>query len=245
MLQTVRWTFLLSLLLALGCGQTAEKPTTDMASAAQDKSRKEGPARYLALGDSYTIGEAVASDQRWPVMLVKRLRKAGIEIRQPRIIAKTGWTTGELLEAMEAAKIEPGYELVTLLIGVNNQYRGNEVPEYRDEFEELLEQAVRFAAGEPERVIVVSIPDWGVTPFARKDERGRETIAEEINAFNAVNRTVTEKHGAHYVNVTDISREVADDILLVANDGLHPSAQQYRRWTDRILPLAREILGGR
>lgn len=242
MLQTARWTTLLCLLLALGCAQTAEKPAAGMAQPEQDEPRNEGPARYLALGDSYTIGEAVASDQRWPVMLVRRLRNAGIEIRQPRIIAKTGWTTGELLEAVEEAKIEPGYELVTLLIGVNNQYRGRDVPEYRGEFEELLEQAIRFAGGAPKRVIVVSIPDWSVTPFARKDERSREEIAEEINAFNAVNRTVTEQHGAHYVNVTDISREVADDILLVANDGLHPSAQQYRRWTDRILPVAREIL---
>ena len=242
MLKTVRWMVLPALLVVLGCGQTAEKPVTDMSGTESGKSRPEGPARYLALGDSYTIGEAVASDQRWPVMLVKRLRNAGVEIRQPRIIAKTGWTTGELLTAVESAKIEPGFELVTLLIGVNNQYRGQGAPEYRGEFEELLEEAVRFAAGEPRRVIVVSIPDWGVTPFARKDERSREEIAEQINAFNAVNRTVTEEHGAHYVNVTNISREVADDILLVANDGLHPSAQQYRRWTDRILPVAREIL---
>lgn len=244
MLTIGRWISMVALMLAAGCGQTVEKPADSVAAPDSKSVTEEGPARYLALGDSYTIGEAVASDQRWPVMLVERLRKAGIEIRRPRIIARTGWTTGELLEAVEEAEIGNDHDLVTLLIGVNNQYRGQGVPAYRGEFEELLERAIRFAAGDPKRVIVVSIPDWGVTPFARRDERGRQRIAEEIAAFNAVNREITEEHGARYVNVTDISKEVADDILLVANDGLHPSAQQYRRWTDRVLPVAREILGG-
>lgn len=228
--------------LGIGCAQTAER-SSDVSASDSRSTTREGPARYLALGDSYTIGEAVASDQRFPVLLVKRLRKAGIEIGNPKIVAKTGWTTDELDEAIDKAQLEPPYDLVTLLIGVNNQYRGRGVAEYRGQFEDLLERSVKLAGGEAAHVVVVSVPDWGVTPFARKDERTREEIAEAIDAFNAVNREITGDHGARYIDVTDISREVADDILLVANDGLHPSAQQYRRWTDRILPVAREIIG--
>lgn len=238
-----RATLIVAFMTMAACSQPAERGTSTVADKGGELEPRTGPASFLALGDSYTIGESVASDQRWPVMLARRLRSSGIEIQKPRIIAETGWTTDELREAIEAAELEPPYDLVTLLIGVNDQYRGRGAPHYRGEFEGLLERAVRLAGGAPSRVIVVSIPDWGVTPFARKDERGAGQIAEEIAAYNAVNREITEQHGAHYVNVTDISKEVADDILLVANDGLHPSAQQYRRWTDRILPVAREILG--
>lgn len=229
-------------LLLAACSATAERTDGEMNTAETSKKEREGPARFLALGDSYTIGESVASDQRWPVQLVRALRKEGIETAAPRIIAKTGWTTDELAKAVEDAALEPGYDLVTLMIGVNNQYRGRGVDNYHDELEDLLERSIRLADGAADHVIMISIPDWGVTPFARKDERSAEEIAEEIAAFNAVNRELAESHGARYVNVTDISREVADDILLVANDGLHPSAQQYRRWTKRILPVAREIL---
>jgi len=245
MLKKLGWMPVVTALLLAGCGQTMERQMESPENDGVKTVQREGPARYLALGDSYTIGESVASDQRWPVQLVKRLRKGGIKIQRPKIIAKTGWTTDELSEAINKTELTPPYDLVTLLIGVNNQYRKRDVAEYRGEFEDLLERAVRLAGGEPERVIVVSIPDWGVTPFARKDERSAGEIATAIEAFNAVNREITQTHGARYVNVTDISREVADDILLVANDGLHPSAQQYRRWTDRVLPVAREILSGR
>lgn len=239
------WLFLTcAALLVAGCGATAEQGKSGVSKAEAAAVEREGPARFLALGDSYTIGESVASNQRWPVQLVRALRADDVEVEKPRVIAKTGWTTDELSEAVEDAGLERRFDLVSLMVGVNDQYRGRSSDNYRDDLEPLLERAIELAGGEPGRVIVVSIPDWGVTPFARKDERSAARIAEEIDAFNDVNRSLAEQYGARYVGVTDISREVADDILLVANDGLHPSPQQYRRWTQRILPVAREILTG-
>lgn len=232
-----------SVLLVTACTAAGERGKTAVSEAGTQVTGREGPARFLALGDSYTIGESVASDQRWPVQLVKALRSEDIEIRSPRIIAKTGWTTDELMDAVQAAEFEHRFDLVSLMIGVNNQYRGRSVDTFRDELDQLIERAIQLAGGSAGRVIVISIPDWGVTPYARKDERSSSRIAEEIDAFNEVTRELAKRRGARYVNVTDISREVADDILLVANDGLHPSPQQYRRWTKRILPVAREILG--
>lgn len=232
-----------SVLLVTACTAAGERGKTTVSEAGTRVTEREGPARFLALGDSYTIGESVASDQRWPAQLVRKLRAEDIEIRPPRIIAKTGWTTDELADAVQDAELEQRFDLVSLMIGVNNQYRGRGVDNYRHELEHLVERAIRLAGGEAGRVIVISIPDWGVTPFARKDERSTAEIAGEIDAFNEVTRELAKHHGTRYVNVTDISREVADDILLVANDGLHPSPQQHRRWTKRILPVAREILG--
>jgi lysophospholipase L1-like esterase len=232
-----------SVLLVTACTAVGERGKTAVSEGGTQVTGREGPARFLALGDSYTIGESVASDQRWPVQLVKALRAEGIEIRPPRIIAKTGWTTDELADAVQAAEFEHRFDFVSLMIGVNNQYRGRGVDNYHEELDQLIERAIQLAGGSSGRVIVISIPDWGVTPYARKDERSASRIAEEIDAFNDVTRELAKRHGTRYVNVTDISRELADDILLVANDGLHPSPQQYRQWTKRILPVAREILG--
>lgn len=233
-----------SIMLVTACSAAGERGKTAVSETGTRATEREGPARFLALGDSYTIGESVASDQRWPVQLVKALRSEGIEIQSPRIIAETGWTTDELADAVQAAEPEHRFDLVSLMIGVNNQYRGRAVDDFREELDRLIERAIRLAGGSAGRVILISIPDWGVTPYARKDERSPERIAAEIDAFNDVIRELAKRHGTRHVNVTDISREVADDILLVANDGLHPSPQQYRRWTKRILPVAREILGG-
>lgn len=242
-MQWKNWFFLTcAALLVAGCGATAEHGKSGVSDAETAAAKREGPARFLALGDSYTIGESVASNQRWPVQLVRALRADDVEVAKPRIIAKTGWTTDELSEAVEDADLEQRFDLVSLMVGVNDQYRGRSTDDYRDDMVPLLERAIELAGGVPGRVIVVSIPDWGVTPFARKDERSAARIAGEIDAFNDVNRALAEEYGARYVDVTDISREVADDILLVANDGLHPSPQQYRRWTQRIRPVAREIL---
>lgn len=225
------------------CAQTQKKTTPeDVTMASEPAKTADEPAHFLALGDSYTIGEMVASDQRWPAILVRRLRKEEIKIAAPKIIAKTGWTTEELATAIEKANLKPPYDLVSLLIGVNDQYRGYDIDDYDDRFEDLLEQAIEFAGDNPARVIVVSIPDWSVTPYARKDERSRETIAEQIAAYNRINRRIAEEYGVHYINITDISQRVDEDITLVANDGLHPSGRQYHRWVARILPVAREIL---
>ena len=208
--------------------------------------------RYLALGDSYTIGEGVPADQRWPVQLAARLREAGLAVESPRIIARTGWTTDELQAALEAQDPRGPYDLVSLLIGVNNQYRGLDVETYRVEFRELLEQAIALAGGDPGRVVVLSIPDWGVTPFARGQSRGTSAdpaddfahkIAHEIDRFNAANRQETEQAGARYVNVTGVSREAADDGALLAADGLHPSGEMYRAWVELAWPAVRAAIG--
>lgn len=186
--------------------------------------------RFLALGDSYTIGESVDPAERWPVQLAGMLRVQGIDVADPEIIATTGWTTDELAAAIVEQQPQGPYGLVSLLIGVNNQYRGRPIDEYRDQFRELLLQAIVFAGSDARKVIVLSIPDWGVTPFA--EGRDRPEIARDINAFNAVNRSETENFGAHYIDVTPISRRAAADHSLVAPDGLHPSGAMYREWAE-------------
>jgi lysophospholipase L1-like esterase len=197
--------------------------------------------RFLALGDSYTIGEAVASRERWPEQLAAMLREQGVEVEEIEIVAKTGWTTDELAEAIDAARPVGPFDLVSLLVGVNNQYRGRAVEEYRGEFRRLLDLAVDFAGGEASRVVVLSIPDWGVTPFA--GGRDRAQTAREIDAFNAVNRSEALAAGARYVDVTPTSREAATDAGLIASDGLHPSGAMYRRWAELVLPEAMAALG--
>ncbi len=190
------------------------------------------PIRYLALGDSYTIGESVAESERWPVQLAGSLRAKGAAIDDPIIVARTGWTTDELNAAIDEKNIQGTFDLVTLLIGVNNQYRGRDIEEYRVQFKALLQRATRFAGGSVSRVIVVSIPDWGVTPFA--EGRDRKQIAREIDAFNAVNWEESVRAGAQYVDITPISREVLRYPDLIALDGLHPSALQYKYWVEII-----------
>lgn len=197
-------------------------------------------ARFLALGDSYTIGESVQPAQRWPVQLAALLRGRGIEVGQPEIIARTGWTTDELDAAITAANPKGPYELVSLLIGVNNQFRGRDAEQYRTQFKGLLQRASGFAGGRAGRVVVLSIPDWGVTPFAAS--RDREKIAREIDQFNAINREETLRAGARYVDVTPVSRRGAEDPSLNAEDGLHPSGAQYTLWAELALPAAIEAL---
>ncbi len=190
--------------------------------------------RYLALGDSYTIGEAVPAAERFPVQLARQLN-----LGEPQIIARTGWTTDELNAAVDEANPKGPFELVTLLIGVNNQYRGRDAEQYRGEFAALLQRAIGFAGGNARRVVVVSIPDWGVTPFA--EGRDRAQIAREIDRYNAVNREETLRAGARYVDITPISR--GGDPALVAEDKLHPSGRQYSEWVRLIAPEAKAALG--
>lgn len=192
--------------------------------------------QLLALGDSYTIGESVPEAARWPVQLVAMLAKRGVTLEPPIIIAKTGWTTDELAAAIAEQKPQGPFELVTLLIGVNDQYRGRSPEEYQREFRSLLAQAVSFAGGRAGRVIVVSIPDWGVTPFA--EGRDRTGIARQIDLYNRVNWDEASRTGARYVDVTPISRRAAREPHLVADDGLHPSGEMYRLWAEKVLPEA-------
>jgi lysophospholipase L1-like esterase len=196
--------------------------------------------QFLALGDSYTIGESVPEAERWPVQLAALLAKRGVTLEPPVIIARTGWTTDELTAAI-AEQVPTGpYQLVTLLIGVNNQYRGREVENYREEFRALLQQAVVFAGGKAGRVIVLSIPDWGAMPAA--EGKDRERIAEAIDLFNRVGWEETTQAGAHYVDITPISRRARREPGLIADDELHPSGQMYRLWAEKVLPQALEVL---
>jgi len=195
--------------------------------------------RFLALGDSYTIGESVDESDRWPNQLTMSLGQEGFST-EVTIIARTGWTTSELWEGIRARKVDPPYDLVSLLIGVNNQYRGCDIDEYREQFIFLLSKAIEYADGDANRVLVLSIPDWGVTPFA--GGRDSKRIATEIDLFNSVNRKETEKAGAHYVNITPVSRKAINDSSLVADDGLHPSGKMYAEWSTLALPIVRDVL---
>lgn len=196
--------------------------------------------RFLALGDSYTIGEGVAPADRWPSQLVASLTASGIEIAEPEIIAQTGWTTDELQAAIKAAAPAGPYELVSLLIGVNNQYRGRLLGEYRAQFVKLLESAIRLA-GKPKRVLVLSIPDWSVTPFA--EGRDRTAIAAQIDRFNEVNRKETAERWARYVDVSPVSRKFGHLPEFLASDGLHPSRRMYAEWARLTEPAALKALG--
>ena len=194
--------------------------------------------RYLALGDSYTIGESVAENERWPNQLAAMLSAQNLKA-EVTIIARTGWTTAELWQGIQANPPQGTYDLVSLLIGVNNQYRGYSVDEYREEFRFLLNKSIEYAGGDANRVIVLSIPDWSVTPFAIG--RRVDLISNEIDLYNAINREETESAGAHYVDITPISRDALEDKSLLAFDGLHPSAQMYKLWVEAALPSVLEI----
>jgi lysophospholipase L1-like esterase len=198
---------------------------------------------YLALGDSYTIGEALPLSENFPNQTVKLLDQAGFHFNPPRIIAKTGWTTDELKAGMvssnSAEPLRPGYDLVTLLIGVNNQYRGSSTQVYKNEFEELLKKAIAFAGNNNRHVIVLSIPDWGITPFA--NGRDREQIAKEIDNYNAINKEAAGRYKTQYLDITTWTREAVNDPGLLAPDGLHPSGKEYKRWAEKIAELVRSI----
>jgi lysophospholipase L1-like esterase len=195
----------------------------------------------LSLGDSYTIGEGVPESERWPLQMATQLKAQNLAIQTPQIIAKTGWTTDELQAAVDKASLQPKYDWVTLLIGVNNQYRNRDVEAFRKEFRELLVFAIEKAGENPKRVIVLSIPDWGVTPFA--EGRDRAKIAEQIDLYNRVKREETEKLRAHYVEITDITRRATEDAKRwLAEDGLHPSGAMYGQWAERAAKVIAEQL---
>jgi lysophospholipase L1-like esterase len=223
---------LVALLAQAGCMRPGEPRNGERA----------GEMRFLALGDSYTIGEGVDEGDRWPVQLAELLRERGIDVGDPRIIARTGWTTDELSAAIDDADPRGPYALVSLLIGVNNQYRGRDAEEYRAQFTGLLRRAIGFAGGDASRVIVLSIPDWGVTPFA--DGRDRAGIAAEIDAYNAIARDEARRAGARWIDITPQSRAAGADPAFLVSDGLHPSGRAYAEWARLALPAAVEALGG-
>lgn len=195
---------------------------------------------YLALGDSYTIGESVPESKNFPNQTAALLQKKGIKMAEPTIIAKTGWTTDELQEQLSRTRMALPFDVVTLLIGVNNQYRGRSADEYAVQFEQLLQQAIGYAGDRPGHVIVLSIPDWGVTPFA--EGRDRKKIAAEIDAFNTLNERISIKYNVHYINITPFTREAVTNPKLVAKDGLHPSGLDYARWAKQVAEAMQGIL---
>ena len=194
---------------------------------------------FLALGDSYTVGEGIAESDHWPNQLATALRDAGIDVGPPNVIAATGWTTDELTLAIDAANPAVDRALVTLLIGVNNQYRGRSIDNYAGEFADLLKRAIAFADGNPRRVIVVSIPDWSVTTFARNSDRACDVIASEVDAFNATAQSLAALNDVAFVDITDLTRAHPEEVV---DDGLHPNAAQYARWVERLEPVARQAL---
>ena len=195
---------------------------------------------YLALGDSYTIGQSVLASENFPSQTVQLLNQQNYNFKSPEILATTGWTTDELQTNINNHVFAPPYDFVSLLIGVNNQYRGRTVENYKPEFESLLKQAIQFAGGNANRVIVVSIPDWGVTPFA--NGRDRAQIAKEIDDYNAANKYISEIYKVYYIDITPGSREAATDLSLVAGDGLHPSAKEYAKWAQKVFAVIKQQL---
>ncbi len=224
---------LLFLLLIIGivsgCGSTSEIVNSN-----------EADFSYLALGDSYTIGESVPVDQRWPVQLAEKLRERGYKMAAPKIIAKTGWTTGNLLDAMETeVDVQRDFDLVSILIGVNNQYQNKSITEYETELSELFRKAINHSRTRERGVFALSIPDYGTTPFG---EDNAETIGREIDAFNAVFRKVAEAYNVAFYNITPISREAKNNPELTAADNLHPSGLMYTYWVDLIIDeVARKL----
>ncbi len=197
-----------------------------------------GARSYLALGDSYTIGESVGASDRFPAQTVSLLKAKGIEVGAAEYIAKTGWTTLDLQRAIKARTQKTIYDIVTLLIGVNDQYQGLDTAGYRTHFSELLETAISFAGGQISHVFVLSIPDYSVTPFGG----GSKKIKAEIDAFNRINQQVTGARKVAYVDITPVSRKAETDPAFTANDGLHPSAKQYSQWALLLAEAAAHVL---
>ena len=199
-----------------------------------------GLKHYLALGDSYTIGESVQVSDRYPVIAAGILRAQGVSITEPEIIARTGWTTGELQSAIAATKLTYTYDVVTLLIGVNNQYRGGSLNLYRQEFEQNLKNAIVLAGGKSNHVVVLSIPDYGVTPFGQRGDP--ERIAIEIDQFNTVNKELSQALKVNYLDITADSKKALTDGALVAADSLHFSGKMYRLWAEKLAAMIKSNL---
>jgi lysophospholipase L1-like esterase len=224
---------LIALAAISGCNKKSD------VSAATNQTQKIMPVsdtlNYLALGDSYTIGEAVPQTQNFPYQLIGSLNVRSFKVHPPTIIAATGWTTDNLIYAISRSDIHAKkYDIVTLLIGVNDQYQHLSINNYQTKFQAVLSTAISFANNDASRVFVLSIPDWGVTPFANGQE---STIGPEIDQFNAVNRSVSQKAGVNYLDITSISRMAATDLSLIAPDGLHPSGKMYSLWIGQLEPM--------
>ncbi|MFN1834359.1 SGNH/GDSL hydrolase family protein [Balneola sp. MJW-20] len=206
----------------------------------QDQPVSTESISFLALGDSYTIGTSVDSAGRWPVQLTDSLTKHGFNISDLKIVATNGWTTDELHSGLASDDLAPAYDLVSLLIGVNNQYRGYDIDIYRTEFRELLEHAIDYAGSDTSRVFVLSIPNYGVTPFARN--RQPDKIRQELNNYNEIASVISAEYGIPFIDITPISELAAFDPSLLASDSLHPSAIMYSQWVSEALPVVKNMI---
>ena len=195
----------------------------------------------LCLGDSYTIGEQVLPDENFPAQWVRLLREQGVDIADATLVAKTGWTTDELQSGIAHAQLLPPYNMVTLLIGVNNQYRGRPLSEYKSQFSALLQQAIHFSLGGARTVAVLSIPDWGATPYAAGRDRAK--ITQEIDLYNTTAESICRENGVAFISITSGTREAASDSSLITGDGLHPSGKEYHRWALKLLDWYAGIAG--
>jgi len=214
--------------VCFGC-QTINKATSIESNMTGKK------LQYLALGDSYTIGEGVQEEERYPMILVDLLAEENIQVAKPTIIATTGWTTDELQQGIaNTSGLKQKYDLVTLLIGVNNQYRDRSIENYREEFTALLDEAIAFAGGKPDHVFVLSIPDWGITPFAKEKGVDQAKVAAEIDRFNQVKEEISRSKGVSYTDITEHYRKHGDKDDGVVGDNLHPSVKIYRHWAERV-----------
>jgi lysophospholipase L1-like esterase len=230
--------FLVAAVMAASYWKDSRTPS---ATISQDPPEQEpapyvGKLSFLALGDSYTIGQSIVAPGRWPRQLAARLRKSGVDTSDPVIIARTGWTTGNLLSAIDEANLSQKFNLVMLLIGTNNQFQGRPQDEYRAQFDTLVKESIALADGKTARVIVLSMPDWGVTPFAQ--QYNSRQIGDQIDQFNAINRQESLKAGVAYIDITPASRGVTTQPDLLADDGLHYSAANYAQWVDACLASA-------
>lgn len=228
-----------SVLAIVGTGVACQRATVELPQAPPPPT--VATLRYLALGDSYTIGQGVDPAQRFPVQLRDSLRLRGLELRPLEVIARTGWSTGDLLAALASQRPDTvQWDLVTLLIGVNNQYRRLGLEGYQRELEQLLQLAIAYAGGRKERVIVLSIPDYSVTPFGKRLAVAK--IRAEINDYNAAKRQLVEQLGLTFLDITDLSRAAATRPQWIAADDLHPSGLMYQEWVKRLRPLVQAAL---
>lgn len=220
--------------------QTAPPPGNNLVNLVRDSLQPTRYFSYLALGDSYTIGQGVEISERFPHQTVVKLRERGISLQIPEYIAVTGWTTSNLLNGISASATSGNFDVVSLLIGVNNQYQRRDTGEYKAQFTQCLREAVRLAGNRISRVFVLSIPDYSITPFARGSDTAR--ISREINMFNRINRAVADSAGIEYIDITEGSREGRYDASLIAADGLHPSGREYAKWAAQLAAAMSKVL---
>lgn len=220
----INWIFSLVFIVLVSC--KTNNPVSNESKASAEA--YNGPKKYLALGDSYTIGESVDPNENFPMQIQRQLKEDGVELSETKIIAKTGWRTDNLLAAIDTTSLNPPYDLITLLIGVNNQYQGRNLDQLSKEYRELIDKAISLSRNGKDGLVLISIPDYSVSPFGKKKDP--QKIRKEIETYNYMEEKIAEEYGLQFYNITPISREASSNETLLAEDGLHPSSIMYRRW---------------